>query len=101
MTFPFHDLSCWITWIGCATSTSLILEAEWQAIVRRASPDARVIWRSGGAHTDFVERVEVDVEGTLRRVGELLTYHRDLAEELHEKDRVHTYGSFHIADLAA
>ena len=78
-----------------------ILEAEWQAIVRRASPGARVIWRSGGVHTDFVEHVEVDVDGTLRRVGELLTYHRELAEELHEKDRVHTYGSFHIADLAA
>ena len=78
-----------------------ILEAEWQAIVRRAAPSARVIWRSGGVHTDFVEHVEVDVDGTLRRVGELLTYHRELAEELHEKDRVHTYGSFHIADLAA
>ena len=78
-----------------------ILEAEWQAIVRRASPEARVIWRSGGVHTDFVEHVEVDVDGDLRRVGELLTYHRELAEELHEKDRVHTYGSFHIADLAA
>jgi S-adenosylmethionine-diacylglycerol 3-amino-3-carboxypropyl transferase len=31
----------------------------------------------------------------------MLTYHRELATELHEKDRVHTYGSFHIADLAA
>jgi S-adenosylmethionine-diacylglycerol 3-amino-3-carboxypropyl transferase len=77
------------------------LEAEWQAIVRRAAPAARVIWRSGGVHTDFVDRVEVDVDGKLRRVGELLTYHRDLAADLHEKDRVHTYGSFHIADLAA
>jgi S-adenosylmethionine-diacylglycerol 3-amino-3-carboxypropyl transferase len=78
-----------------------ILEDEWQAIVRRATPDARVIWRSGGKHTDFVDRVEVDIDGRLRRVGELLTYNRPLAEELHEKDRVHTYGSFHIADLAA
>ncbi|MCA9270537.1 MAG: DUF3419 family protein, partial [Planctomycetales bacterium] len=78
-----------------------VLEAEWQAIVRRAAPTARVIWRSGGVHTDFVDRVEVDVDGKLCRVGELLTYHRNLAEELHEKDRVHTYGSFHIADLAA
>lgn len=78
-----------------------ILEDEWQAIVRRATPDARVIWRSGGTHTDFVDRVEVDIDGKLRRVGELLTYHRELADGLHEKDRVHTYGSFHIADLAA
>lgn len=78
-----------------------ILEDEWQAIVRRAAPNARVLWRSGGTHTDFVERVEVDIDGKLRRVGELLTYHKQLADELHEKDRVHTYGSFHIADLAA
>jgi S-adenosylmethionine-diacylglycerol 3-amino-3-carboxypropyl transferase len=29
-----------------------------------------------------------------------LTYHDQLAADLHEKDRVHTYGSFFIADLA-
>ena len=78
-----------------------ILEAEWQAIVRRATADARVIWRSGGVHTDFVDRVRVQVDGKRREVGELLNYHRALARELHEKDRVHTYGSFHIADMAA
>jgi S-adenosylmethionine-diacylglycerol 3-amino-3-carboxypropyl transferase len=32
-------------------------------------------------------------------VGDLLNYHRPLAAELHAKDRVHTYGSFYIADL--
>ncbi len=78
-----------------------ILEAEWQAIVDRATPEARVIWRSGGDRTDFVDEVRVEFEGQQRRVGDLLTYHDELAEELHEKDRVHTYGSFHIADLAA
>jgi S-adenosylmethionine-diacylglycerol 3-amino-3-carboxypropyl transferase len=29
----------------------------------------------------------------------MLEYDRDLAAELHAKDRVHTYGSFYIADL--
>ena len=33
-----------------------LLEAEWQAIVRRAAPGARLIWRSGGLRTDFVDR---------------------------------------------
>ena len=33
-------------------------------------------------------------------VGELLTHHRSWAEELHQRCRVHTYASFHIADLA-
>jgi S-adenosylmethionine-diacylglycerol 3-amino-3-carboxypropyl transferase len=78
-----------------------ILEAEWQAIVRCAAPNARIIWRSGGLHTEFVDRVQVMMDGRPRALGELLTYHRELARELHQRDRVHTYGSFHIADLAA
>ncbi|EMI19810.1 hypothetical protein RMSM_03261 [Rhodopirellula maiorica SM1] len=31
----------------------------------------------------------------------MLNYHSDLATDLHSRDRVHTYGSFYIADLAA
>jgi len=75
------------------------LEAEWQAIVDNASEESRVIWRSGGVETDFVNSVKVEIGGTQREVGSLLTYHRELAEQLHERDRVHTYGSFHIAEL--
>ncbi len=78
-----------------------ILEAEWQAIIRRATPNARAIWRSGGLRTDFIDRVEVQVNGQLRRLGEMLTYRRELADELHATDRCHTYGSFYIADIAA
>lgn len=77
-----------------------LLESEWQAIVDRAGPNTRIIWRSGGLRTDFLDKVEVTVDGKLRGVQELLTYHRDLAAELHVKDRVHTYGSFYIADLS-
>ncbi|HIM30276.1 MAG TPA: DUF3419 domain-containing protein, partial [Planctomycetes bacterium] len=39
-------------------------------------------------------------DGQRRELAEMLTYNETLAEELHEKDRVHTYGSFYIADLA-
>jgi S-adenosylmethionine-diacylglycerol 3-amino-3-carboxypropyl transferase len=77
-----------------------ILEQEWQAIVDRAAPNARLLWRSGGLQTEFVDRVRITVNGQARHVGDVLTYNRKLADELHEKDRVHTYGSFHIADLA-
>jgi len=77
------------------------LEAEWQAIVDRATPGARVIWRSGGLRSDFVDRVQVTIRGRTRQLGELLTYHRELAEALHEKCRVQSYGSFCIADLSA
>ena len=74
---------------------------QWQAIVNRAAPGARVIWRSGGLRTDFVDRVRVTKNGRSAQIGELLSYHRELAKQLHARDRVHTYGSFHIADPAA
>jgi S-adenosylmethionine-diacylglycerol 3-amino-3-carboxypropyl transferase len=78
-----------------------LLAQEWQWIVRRAAPGARILWRSAGLRTEFVDRTQIVVDGKLRRVGELLTYDRSLAESLHSQCRVHTYGSFHIADLAA
>ena len=78
-----------------------LLESEWQAIVDSAAKGTRIIWRSGGLQTDFVDRVKVELDGRTRQIGELLTYHSDLAKRLHALDRVHTYGSFYIADLAA
>lgn len=78
-----------------------LLEQEWQAIVDRAAPETRIIYRSGGLRVDFVDEVNVRFGGGRRRVGEILNYHRRLAAELHKIDRVHTYGSFYIADLAA
>ena len=77
-----------------------LLESEWHWIIRRSAPDTRIIWRSGGLRTDFVNRAQVSIDGRRRAVGELLTYHRELAHQLHQQCRVHTYGSFHIADLA-
>ncbi|MFP6604693.1 MAG: BtaA family protein [Pirellulaceae bacterium] len=78
-----------------------LLEAEWQAIVDRAAPNSRVIWRSGGLNTDFLNQVHVQKDNQFLKLPELLEYHQQLAEELHAKDRVHTYGGFFIADLAA
>jgi S-adenosylmethionine-diacylglycerol 3-amino-3-carboxypropyl transferase len=77
-----------------------LLELEWEAIIRRAAPGTRIIWRSGGLKTDFIDRVHVTAAGKQRPLTELLTFHDGLAAELHPKDRVHTYGSFYIADLA-
>ncbi|HEV3023719.1 MAG TPA: BtaA family protein [Pirellulales bacterium] len=78
-----------------------LLAQEWQWIVRRAAPGTRILWRSAGLRTEFVDRTKIKVDGRTREVGELLTYDRPLAEQLHPQCRVHTYGSFHIADLAA
>jgi S-adenosylmethionine-diacylglycerol 3-amino-3-carboxypropyl transferase len=76
------------------------LRAEWQAIVDRAAPGARIIWRSGGVHTRFVDAQTVRVRGHHAQVGDLLTYAPELTARLHATDRVHTYGSFHRATLA-
>ncbi|MHC2069524.1 BtaA family protein [Bremerella sp. T1] len=76
---------------------------EWQAITNRLAgqEDSRIIWRTGGLNTDFVDEVEITHNGQKKQVGELLTYNQELADELHVKDRVHTYGAFRIADIAA
>lgn len=78
-----------------------LLELEWQAILNRAAPQTRVIWRSGGLRTDFLDRVQVRRDREVCRLSELLRYDRSLASELHARDRVHTYGSFYIADIAS
>ena len=78
-----------------------LLESEWQAILDKATPDARIIWRSGGLRTDFIDNVEITHDGQLKKITPLLKYDQPLAEELHQLDRVHTYGSFYIAELSA
>ena len=76
-----------------------ILTAEWQAIVDKSSPDARVLWRSAGLDGTFINPIEVQINGQKKKLAEILHYHPELANELHAKDRVHTYGSFCIADI--
>lgn len=76
------------------------LESEWQAILLRAAPKTRILWRSGGLRTDFIEDVRVKKGNEEVKLKELLTYDVELANRLHQLDRVHTYGSFYIADLA-
>ena len=76
-----------------------LLELEWRSILDRAAPGTKIIWRSGGLRTDFISRINVAPNGKSCKLVELLTFHPELAAELHEKDRVHTYGSFYIADL--
>lgn len=76
-----------------------VLWAEWQGIVDRAAPGARIIWRSASLEVDFVDPIEVEVNGEKTRMGDLLTYNQELAAELHPIDRVNTYGSFYITEL--
>lgn len=72
---------------------------EWKAILSKAAPGARVIWRSGGLSTDYVDTIPVLWRGKKINLGDLLSYRWRQAADLHKLDRVHTYGSFYIADL--
>lgn len=78
-----------------------MLEAEWQATIDRATPDARFIWRSGGLRTDYIDKIEIQYQGRLQQLNSLLKYDKELAAQLHPLDRVHTYGSFYIAQRIA
>lgn len=77
------------------------LDEEWQALVARAAPKTRILFRSASVEPTFLDNVRLtDAIGAPNiRLTERLTFDRPLAEALHQRDRVHTYASFHIADL--
>ena len=76
-----------------------LLTAEWQSIMNRSTDNARVLWRSAGLDGTFINPVKVQINGKTKTLEEVLQYNHELANELHPKDRVHTYGSFCIADI--
>lgn len=73
------------------------LVEEWEAILARATPDARILFRSAHARPAYLERMQIQGQ-TLRQ---RLRFHDDWAQRLSLLDRVHTYAGFHIADLPA
>lgn len=75
------------------------LVSEWDAILEKATPNARFLWRSGGLRTEYIDTIPVDQGNRKGNLNEFLNYNRELAAELHKIDRVHTYASFYIADL--
>jgi S-adenosylmethionine-diacylglycerol 3-amino-3-carboxypropyl transferase len=75
------------------------LAEEWEAILCRATPDARIIFRSAHAAPRYLDRLAIGPGA--RGLDELLCFRPELAAELQALDRVHTYAGFHIADIRA
>jgi S-adenosylmethionine-diacylglycerol 3-amino-3-carboxypropyl transferase len=73
------------------------LVEEWNAILDRATDDARIIFRSAHRSPAYLDLLEV--QG--RRLRDRLTFHDGFARALQPLDRVHTYAGFHIADVRA
>jgi S-adenosylmethionine-diacylglycerol 3-amino-3-carboxypropyl transferase len=77
------------------------LNEEWQTLVARAAPDTRILFRSASIEPTFLDAVHLkdSIGAPNIRLNDRLRFDRPLAEALHQRDRVHTYASFHIADL--
>jgi len=73
------------------------LAEEWRFILQRATHDARIIFRSAHQAPDYLETLELGDDR--RRLRDRLAFHDDLATELQQYDRVHTYAGFHVADV--
>jgi S-adenosylmethionine-diacylglycerol 3-amino-3-carboxypropyl transferase len=84
-------------WMSFYNPESLV--DEWNAILEKARPGARVIYRSAGLKVSYLDHLRVRYRGEERELGGLLRQNPNLVAELHARDRVHTYGSFYIADL--
>jgi S-adenosylmethionine-diacylglycerol 3-amino-3-carboxypropyl transferase len=73
------------------SSKPRLLEEEWQWIIDRAGPGARIIYRSASMSCDYIPQF------ALQR----LQFQSEKTEALHRRDRVGTYGSFHFATVTA
>jgi S-adenosylmethionine-diacylglycerol 3-amino-3-carboxypropyl transferase len=73
------------------------LREEWDAIFDRATPNARIIFRSAHARPAYLEQLEVGGH----RLRDRLHFDDALAARLQREDRVHTYAGFHIAAVPA
>jgi S-adenosylmethionine-diacylglycerol 3-amino-3-carboxypropyl transferase len=84
-------------WMSSYHPAALI--EEWNAIVARAKPGARILLRSAHANPEFLDWVEI---GTARRrLADVVRFDRELAARLQRQDRVHTYAGLMIADVPA
>lgn len=75
------------------------LVEEWEAILARAAPSARILLRSAQARPAWLDQVRVG--GERRPLRETLRFMDEMATALQPCDRVHTYPGFVIADAPA
>ncbi|MEM7647190.1 MAG: DUF3419 family protein, partial [Pseudomonadota bacterium] len=75
-----------------------ILKNQWESLIRRSQDTTKIIWRSASLEVDFINPIRFSCG---RFLGDILKYNTSLAHELHQKDRVHTYGSFYVTEVMA
>ena len=73
------------------------LVEEWNAILQRARPGARILLRSAQADPAFLQQIRVGAAN--RPLSALVRFDRKLAARLQRRDRVHTYAGFMIGNV--
>lgn len=93
--FTHYVLLDHMDWMGAYYPQALA--EEWEALLERAEPGARILLRSAQSQPDWLQQLCI---GPARRpLHEHLHRHDELAARLHAADRVHTYAGFVIADV--
>ncbi|MFZ2089949.1 MAG: BtaA family protein [Desulfobaccales bacterium] len=82
--FILLDHQDWLAW----HDNALLLE-EWEEIFRNSAPGAKILLRSAGYDLGFLPEM----------VTSRLRFFPELTLPLHERDRVGTYGSLHLAEV--
>ena len=72
-----------------AAHDPVALREEWELILQNSAPGAKMLLRSAGSTVDFIPA----------DIRERLQFRPQLTAELHQMDRVGTYGSTHFAEL--
>jgi S-adenosylmethionine-diacylglycerol 3-amino-3-carboxypropyl transferase len=72
------------------------LAREWQAILNRSHADTRILWRSLGTSSEFVEDSVIRWQGTNTRLGDCLVFDRR-EKEIWDRERVTAYGCVRLA----
>lgn len=79
--FVLLDHQDWLAWHDPAA-----LREEWELILRNSRPGTKILMRSAALDLAFVPE----------EVRERVSFHPEITGPLHARDRVGTYGSFHL-----
>jgi S-adenosylmethionine-diacylglycerol 3-amino-3-carboxypropyl transferase len=83
--FVLLDHQDWLAWHNPAA-----LQEEWRLLLKHSRPGTKLLLRSAGADLGFLPE----------EAGAALRFFPALTQELHRRDRVGTYGSVHLAEVA-
>jgi len=76
-----------------------LLEEEWAAILKVATENAQVLWRSAAEDSTFVLDTKVTCKGKETSLSDVIKMDLDIPARLHQLDRVHTYTSMHVGSI--